>query len=147
MTLPIRTGALEAKAFRISPADTNYFALLFDPADGIEQVCVVEIFSVGGKTPPNTHQVAHEIFYVLQGEGAATCAGQRVPLAKGQALLVPPGAEHVIENTGPGKLYTLTIMCPNEGFAELIRAGAPVELDEEDRRVLTTALPSAAPGA
>jgi hypothetical protein len=28
-------------------------------------------------------------------------------------------------------------MVPNEGFAELIRAGEPVELDEEDRRVLT----------
>jgi hypothetical protein len=42
----------------------------------------------------------------------------------------------VIENTGPGKLYTLTVMTPNEGFAELIRGGEPVELDDEDRRAL-----------
>jgi mannose-6-phosphate isomerase-like protein (cupin superfamily) len=139
MSPPIRTSVTEARAFRISPGDTNYFALLFDPADGIEQVCVVEIFAAGGATPPNSHQVAHEIFYVLEGQGVAVCAGQRTPLSKGQALLVPPGAEHVIENTGPGKLYTLTIMCPNEGFAELIRAGEPVELDDEDRRVLTAA--------
>jgi hypothetical protein len=27
-------------------------------------------------------------------------------------------------------------MMPNEGFAELIRSGEPVELDEEDLRVL-----------
>jgi hypothetical protein len=27
-------------------------------------------------------------------------------------------------------------MTPNEGFAELIRGGDPVELDDEDRRVL-----------
>jgi hypothetical protein len=42
----------------------------------------------------------------------------------------------VIENTGSGKLYTLTVMTPNEGFAELIRAGQPVDLDEEDLKVL-----------
>lgn len=135
------SGAASAKAFRISPGDSNYFALLFDPQDGIEQVCVVEIFDVGGRTPPNSHQIAHEFFYVLSGEGRATCAGQSTPLSRGQALLVRPGAEHVIENTGPARLYTLTVMTPNEGFAELIRAGQPVALDEEDLRVLTGAIP------
>jgi mannose-6-phosphate isomerase-like protein (cupin superfamily) len=123
---------------RIAPADTNYFALLFDPeADGIEPVCVVEIFTVGGKTPPNSHSRAHEFFYVLAGEGIAYCGTEARPIAKGDALMLRPGAEHVIENSGSGKLYTLTFMVPNEGFAELIRAGEPVELDEEDRRVLT----------
>jgi hypothetical protein len=33
-------------------------------------------------------------------------------------------------------LYTLCIMVPNEDFVELIRSGTPVELDEEDMRVL-----------
>jgi mannose-6-phosphate isomerase-like protein (cupin superfamily) len=51
--------------------------------------------------------------------------------------MLRPGVEHVIENTGSGKLYTLTFMSPNEGFAELIRAGERLELDAEDRRVLT----------
>ena len=85
-----------------------------------------------------------EMLVEMMRHGAAVAQMEEMV---GTQLTLPPGAEHVIENTGPGKLYTLTIMCPNEGFAELIRAGAPVELDEEDRRVLTTALPSAAPGA
>lgn len=123
---------------RISPADTNYFALLFDPAgDGIEPVCVVEIFEIGGKTPPNTHEIAHEFFYVLSGEGTAYCNGAAQPIAKGDALMLRPGAEHVIENTGTTKLYTLTFMTPNEGFAELIRAGELLALDDDDRAVLT----------
>ena len=50
--------------------------------------------------------------------------------------MLRPGSEHVIENTGSGKLYTLTFMVPNEGFAELIRAGQPVTLDDEDLMVL-----------
>ena len=129
-----------AEARRISPKDENYFVLRFDPMeDGIEPVCVVEIFAVGAKTPPNTHQYAHEFFYVLSGEGIAYCGGMVQRVAKGEAILVRPGAEHVIENTGEKKLYTLTFMCPNEGFAELIRAGELLELDAEDLAVLAGA--------
>ncbi len=133
----VKTSAMTADAWRISPTDTNYFALLFDPArDGLDPVAVVEIFTVGGATPPNTHSAAHEFFYVLSGEGTATCDGATTPLRKGDALLVHPGHEHIITNTGTGKLYTLTVMTPNEGFAELLQAGERVTLDAEDRAVL-----------
>ena len=88
-----KTSALTAEAWRIAPADTNYFAMLFDPArDGLAPVAVVEIFTVGGATPPNTHTAAHEFFYVLSGEGTATCDGATNPLRKGDALLVQPPA-------------------------------------------------------
>lgn len=123
---------------RISPGDTNYFALLFDPVkDAIDPVCVVEIFEVGGKTPPNSHETAHEFFYVLSGEGVAHCDGSAQSIAKGDALMLRPGAVHVIENIGSAKLYTLTFMIPNEGFAELIQGGEPAALDDEDRAILT----------
>ena len=133
----LRKRLAEAHGYRISPGDTNYFALLLDPAgDAVDLTCVVEIFKPGGRTPPNTHQVAQELFFVLKGTGRAHCGGRTVELAPGDALLVPPGHEHVIENTGAGKLYTLTVMIPNEGFAELIRNGTPVPLDAEDRALL-----------
>lgn len=133
-------NAAQAKAFRIGPNDTNYFAMLFDgEKDKIENVFVVEIFTKGGATPPNEHAGAHEFFYVLHGEGTARCGKDVMPIKKGDALLLHPGNEHVVENTGPGKLYTLTVMTPNEGFAELIRRGEPVELDAEDVRVLSGA--------
>jgi len=129
--------AANAKAFRIAPHDSNYFAMLFDPAkDGIRNIFVVEIFQRGGATPPNTHLDADEFFYVLHGEGVARCGTVETTIKTGDALLLKPGNEHVIHNTGAGKLYCLTVMTPNEGFAELIRSGEPVELDDEDRRVL-----------
>lgn len=131
------TQATTAEAFRISPRDTNYFAVLFDKTRGdVDSIFVVEIFTVGGATPPNTHSHAHEFFYVLEGEGVAICDGVTRPIRRGDAVLVRPGAEHIVENTGAGKLYTLTVMTPNEGFSELIRRGERVELDAEDRRVL-----------
>lgn len=132
------TNPTEAQVFRISPKDTNYFAVLFDQhQDGIENIFVVEIFTVGGATPPNEHANAHEFFYVLEGEGIASCNGDEVTIRKGDALLLHPGNEHLIRNTGSSKLYTLTVMTPNEGFAELIRSGQPMTLDEEDLRVLS----------
>jgi mannose-6-phosphate isomerase-like protein (cupin superfamily) len=130
-------NARTAKCFRIGPNDTNYFAVLFDGAkDSIENIFVVEIFTKGGATPPNEHAAAHEFFYVLHGEGTARCGDAAMSIKKGDALLLRPGVEHVIQNTSAGKLYTLTVMTPNEGFAELIRSGQPVELDEEDVRIL-----------
>ncbi len=126
-----------AKAFRISPKDTNYFVMLFDrETDRIDNIFVVEIFKVGGATPPNEHSHAHEFFHVLHGEGVARCDGKTLRIKKGDSLLLHPGSEHVIENTGAGKLYTLTVMTPNEGFAELIRGGERVELEAGDIHVL-----------
>ena len=127
----------QAKAFRISPADTNYFVMLFDKdTDEIDNIFVIEIFNPGGATPPNEHAAAHEFFHVLHGEGVARCDGKTRPIRKGDSLLLHPGSKHVIENTGTDKLYTLTVMTPNEGFAELIRSGDQVDLDADDIRIL-----------
>lgn len=141
----IRKSASDCPCFRISATDTNYFVLLADPvADEVGFVTVVEIFEPGGATPPNAHVAAWEQFVVLSGEGRALCDGRTEPLAIGDILIVPPGAEHVIQNTGPGKLYCLTTMVPDEGFSELIRNGIPVTLTDADRRVLSERLTASA---
>ena len=132
-----KVSADRLEAFRISPADSNYFVMLFDREAGdCASVAVVEIFTVGGRTPPNTHRAADEMFFVLSGEGRAICDGAVTEVRRGDALLVKPGAEHIVENTGSSKLYTLTVMMPDEEFGALIRSGERVELDAEDRAVL-----------
>jgi mannose-6-phosphate isomerase-like protein (cupin superfamily) len=139
-TTTIARRAGELQAFRISPTDSNYFACLLDPlADGVSFTLVVEIFEPGGKTPPNTHAIAEEAFFVLAGTGKALADGASRDIGPGDVLVLRPGTEHVVENTGAGKLYCLTMMTPNEGFAELIRAGTPVHLTDEDRAVITGA--------
>jgi mannose-6-phosphate isomerase-like protein (cupin superfamily) len=133
----IKKSAGDYRAYRISPGDTNRLAIIFDPVgEGTSFIACVEIFDVGGRTPPNAHLRAHEMFFVLKGEGLAQAGDRTVPIKTGDSLLVPPGSTHVIENTGRGRLYTLTLMVPDEEFAALIRRGTPVELDDEDLAVL-----------
>ncbi len=135
--IPVIKSPSDYQAYRISPDDSNRLAIVFDPAIANSSLtCCVEIFDVGGKTPPNRHSFALEMFFVLKGEGRATCDGKTVNIKAGDSLLVPATGTHLIENTGSERLYTLTIMVPNEDFAELIRSGTPVELDAEDMAVL-----------
>ena len=134
----IAKRAADLQAFRIAPNDSNYFACMLDPlADGVSFTLVVEIFEPGGKTPPNSHAIAQEAFFVMAGSGRAYCDGESREIGAGDVLVLRPGTEHVVENTGPGKLYCLTMMTPNEGFAELIRGGTPVEISDEDRLIIT----------
>jgi mannose-6-phosphate isomerase-like protein (cupin superfamily) len=135
----IARHASDLVGYRISEGDTNWFACLLDPSDGVGFTLVVEIFSPGGATPPNTHQRATETFLVLRGEGEARLDGTPIALRAGTVLAVPPGTEHVIANTGSGRLYCLTLMVPDEEFAALIRNGTRVPLDAEDLAVLTGA--------
>ncbi|MFN0164387.1 MAG: cupin domain-containing protein [Burkholderiales bacterium] len=131
-----RRGA-QLAARKIQAADSNYFAFTVDPhSDRTGFVQVIEIFEVGGATPPNRHAVADEVFYVLHGEGVASCNGQCLTVRKGDSFLVRAGHEHRVENTGRERLYCLTTMVPDEDFAALIRGGIAWELDGSDRAVL-----------
>ncbi len=135
--IPVVKTPHDYQAYRISPHDTNRLAIVFDPTTAnMSLTYCVEIFDVGGKTPPNRHQMAVEMFFVLKGQGLASCDGKTVAIQAGDSILVPATGTHVIENTGADRLYALCIMVPNEDFAELIRSGTPVELDEEDMAVL-----------
>ncbi len=135
--MPVFKSPKDYQAFRISPQDTNRLAIVFDPTvANMSLTYCVEIFDQGGKTPANRHQLAVEMFFILKGEGRAICDGKVVSIQSGDSILVPPNGIHVIENTGEGRLYALCIMVPNEDFAELIRSGTPVTLDDEDLAVL-----------
>lgn len=125
------------RAFRIQPSDRNRLVLLFDPTvtDHSLTVCV-EIFDQGGGTPYHRHHRADEMFYILKGEGMLVCDGQEIPLQTGDSVLVRPNGLHEIHNTGIGRLYALSVMVPNEDFAELVTSGTPAKLDAEDLAVL-----------
>jgi Mannose-6-phosphate isomerase len=133
--IPLAASADSLPVYKISPKDTNKFVLLCD-GDFYPFMNCVEIFDVGGKTPPNVHKAAFEHFYVLHGTGIAIVGDKRIPISAGAHLVVSPGFNHQVENTGDSRLYVLTTMIPDENFSRLIKSGIPASLDEEDLHIL-----------
>ena len=137
--IPVVKSPQDYQAYRISPNDNNRLAIIFSPANANASLTVcLEVFDVGGKTPLHQHHFAVEMFFILKGKGKASCDGKSINICAGDSILMPPTGNHIIENTGSTRLYALCIMVPNEDFAELIRSGKPVDLDEEDMKVLTS---------
>ncbi|KAG2495121.1 hypothetical protein HYH03_006731 [Edaphochlamys debaryana] len=123
----------EFKAFQF-PRQTNKLAFVFDPSElGLSLSFGVEVFEPGHHTPNHIHKTAHELFFVLAGEGVAYCNGQRFTVTAGDCVVFPPMAVHGIDNKSDAKLYCLQLMTPNEAFVEHVKSGTPVgRLDDED---------------
>ena len=139
MTLPafIHLQASSCAVYRIAAGETNKFVMLVDPL--IEQtgfIQVLEIFDVGGFTPPNQHRAAEEVFVVLYGHGQASLGADVLNIRPGSVLLLRPSHTHAIRNTGQTRLYCLTTMVPDEDFAKLITSGVPDVLDAQDYAAL-----------
>ncbi|MGK7947187.1 MAG: cupin domain-containing protein [Microcystaceae cyanobacterium] len=135
--IPVLTTSQDYNAYRISPDDHNRLVIITDPtiANTSLTLCF-EIFEVGGKTPLHQHQKAVEMFFILKGKGMGQCDGKVIHFQAGDSIIMPSMGVHGIENTGTTRLYVLSIMVGNEEFAKLVRSGIPVELDEEDLKVL-----------
>jgi mannose-6-phosphate isomerase-like protein (cupin superfamily) len=123
--------------FRIAAHETNKFVMLVNPlVENTGFIQVLEIFDVGGVTPPNQHRAAEEVFVVLCGQGEALLGDAKLQIKPGSVLLLRPGHSHAVRNTGTTRLYCLTTMVPDEDFAKLITNGVPDSLDAEDLKIL-----------
>jgi mannose-6-phosphate isomerase-like protein (cupin superfamily) len=121
----------------ITPGDTVKLAVLTGPADGSPTTVVFEVWEPGGAQPLNWHDDAVETFVVLAGQGHADSDEHTRPLAPGDVLVLPRGSRHRITNTSATeRLYTLTVMSPDEGFADLIERGPATTFDDQDLAVL-----------
>jgi mannose-6-phosphate isomerase-like protein (cupin superfamily) len=141
--MPPLDRVADLPVMRIRAGETNKFVLLVDPvAHGTAFLQAIEIFDTGGSTPPNLHRQSDECFVVLHGSGEAQCGSVSWPLAAGSRLLVPAGTVHRIVNTGPGRLYCLTTLVPDDDLGTLIRGGVPDHLDDDDLRILGAARPA-----
>lgn len=130
----------QVRAHRISPTDTVRLAVLAGPVQGSPTTVVFEVWEPGGSQPPNSHPVSTETFVVLAGQGLAHSDGRIRPIGPGDVLVLPPGSIHRIVNTSTtDRLYTITVMSPDDGFADLIERGPEVGLDPADLAVLGAA--------
>ncbi len=58
------------------------------------------------------HKKSEEVYYVLSGSGSARVGDSEGEIKTGDAVHIPIGAVHALENTGEDKLHILAIMSP-----------------------------------
>ncbi|MBC8352650.1 MAG: cupin domain-containing protein [Planctomycetes bacterium] len=67
---------------------------------------------VGGATTPHYHPKTEEIYYILEGTGSMRIGEELRDVGPCDAIAIPPGATHQIENTGSVLLKFLCCCAP-----------------------------------
>ena len=60
----------------------------------------------------HVHRVAHQVFYVLSGELTIRTPDGTIPARAGEAVEIPPGVAHLVENCGEADLRFLLFSSP-----------------------------------
>jgi mannose-6-phosphate isomerase-like protein (cupin superfamily) len=63
-------------------------------------------------TTRHYHRASEEIYFVLKGSGSLEVDGETRTVRPGDAVLIPPGAWHTLENTGTSELRILCACAP-----------------------------------
>ncbi len=67
---------------------------------------------LGASTTPHYHVHTEEIYYILSGTGRMRIGDETADVGPGDAIAIPPGAEHEITNTGDQTLVFLCCCAP-----------------------------------
>lgn len=72
----------------------------------------------GQSQKPHTHGDQDKIYYVLEGAGRFSLAGEDLRLASGEALIARAGVEHGLQNDGTDPLLVLVVVTPPPPHAQ-----------------------------
>lgn len=79
----------------------------------IQQQSLAEARLVAGaSTTPHYHAKTEEIYYILQGQGVMHIGEESSQVGPGDAIAIPPGQVHHIENLGSAVLTFLCCCAP-----------------------------------
>jgi len=95
-----------------------------------------EMLPPGHAVTPHHHRLLEEIYYIVEGRGTMIIDDERHPVAAGDAIFVPRGSRHSLENTGSVAIR-LIVACGPAFFYEdeIFEAGdepRPPELDRHE---------------
>ena len=86
-----------------------------------------------GEVGAETHEAVEQVFFCMQGSGTATYDGEEKSFSAGDVLVVPPGTNHNIENTGTGPLKFYTSYSPPNHLPNVVHTTkADADADDAD---------------
>ena len=83
-----------------------------------------EVLPAGLAVTPHHHNQLEEIYYILSGRGVMTVGDEKREVSAGDAVYVPRGHRHTLENTGDEAIRLLVVCGPAFFYEDEIIAGA-----------------------
>jgi mannose-6-phosphate isomerase-like protein (cupin superfamily) len=71
-----------------------------------------EVLPAGAAVGRHHHLETEEVYYLLEGRGRMTVAGETREVSAGDAIFIPRHATHTLENTGDAPLRLLLVCGP-----------------------------------
>jgi len=96
------------------PGGRSVFRILLDEQSvGAKQFALlVNEFDPGLTSTAHKHDAEEHAFYVISGAGIMNIEGEKIPVAPGDAVFVPPGKMHQISSTGDAPLKYVVLYSP-----------------------------------
>jgi mannose-6-phosphate isomerase-like protein (cupin superfamily) len=77
-----------------------------------------EVLPAGAKVGRHYHLETEEVYYIVQGEGRMTVGDEVKAVAAGDAIFIPRGAAHQLENTGQTPMTILLVCGPAYSYED-----------------------------
>ena len=79
----------------------------------------------GGQTTAHLHRRAEELYFFTAGSGRMRLGEQERDVRAGDCVVIPPGTEHALANTGSEPLVLLCCCAPAYSHDDTVLTGAP----------------------
>jgi mannose-6-phosphate isomerase-like protein (cupin superfamily) len=77
-----------------------------------------EVLPAGKSVQPHYHTETEEVYYILQGAGRMTVGSEVRAVAAGDAVFIPRGSIHTLENTGETPMTILLVCGPAYAYED-----------------------------
>ncbi len=102
-----------------TPHHSEIRPLMDRTTSGIEQCSLAEeVLPVGAAVGRHHHLLTEEIYYIQQGTGRMTVGDEVREVEAGDAVFIPRGHTHTLENTGHMPMTILLVCGPAHSFED-----------------------------